>query len=65
MNCPCLDSRDPSDPVCRRRAGLFVPSDVHLSELCTTTRYRRCPLYGENLEEYLRLCRLEAERAVG
>jgi hypothetical protein len=65
MNCPRLESRDPSDPVCRRRAGVFVPSDAHLFEFCTTIRYRRCPLYVEHLAAYADLCRLEAERAVG
>lgn len=64
MSCPNLNAHDP-DPVCRLRSGAYAPSDDQLAEFCTTARHRRCPLYIQDLESYLRSCRLEAERAVG
>lgn len=65
MDCPKLDARDPSDPVCRVRSGAYAPSADHLEDLCRTARYRSCPLYVQESEAYLHACRLEAERAVG
>lgn len=65
MDCPKLDARDPSDPVCRLRSGVYAPSEDQLEALCRTPQYRRCPLYVKDFEAYLQACRLEAERAVG
>ena len=65
MDCPKLDARDPSDPVCRLQIGAYAPSEDQLAGFCTTARHCRCPLYVKDLEAYLHSCRLEAERAVG
>ncbi len=65
MECPNLDSRDPSDLTCRLRSGPYVPSEFQLVEVCTTDRHHRCPLYQEGVVTPRSLCRLEAERAVG
>lgn len=65
MSCPKLDRHDPLVPLCLLRRGTYVPSEDQLLQLCTTSRFGRCPLYLEEVKAYLDLCRQEAERAVG
>lgn len=65
MSCPKLDLHDPLVPLCLLRRGAYVPSEDQLTQLCTTGRFGRCPLYLGEISSYLDLCRQEAERAVG
>jgi len=65
MSCPKLDLHDPLVPLCLLRRGTYVPSEDQITQLCTTGRFGRCPLYLGELSAYLDLCRQEAERAVG
>ncbi|MEO6665996.1 MAG: hypothetical protein ABIO65_04385 [Nitrospiria bacterium] len=64
MRCPKLDSGRP-EAICRLRTGVYAPTSEQMAEFCTTLRYLRCPLYRRDLDEFLRACRVEAERAVG
>ena len=65
MSCPKLDLHDPLVPLCLLRRGTHLPSEDQFTEVCTTGRFIRCPLYLDEIRAYLDLCRQEAERAVG
>ncbi len=65
MSCPKLDLNDPLVPLCLLRRGTYMPSEDQVTQLCSSGRFSRCPLYLGEISGYRDLCRQEAERAVG
>ena len=66
MACPRLDSRDPAVSLCRlKRGACYVPEDEELFHLCYTESYGSCPLYLEDHDLWINVCREEVERVIG
>ncbi len=65
MMCPKLDSRDLLVPVCRLKRRMYVPGEEEFAEFCSTESHRLCPLYQQDHQAYVEVCRAEVERVMG
>ncbi len=65
MMCPKLDSRDPLVPLCRLTRRMYVPGEEEVAEFCGNDNYRLCPLYLQDHQLYVEVCRAEVERVMG
>jgi hypothetical protein len=65
MVCPKLDSRDLLVPVCRLKKRAYVPGEEEVTEFCSTDKHRFCPLYLQDQQAYVDVCRAEVERVMG
>lgn len=66
MVCPKLDSRDPAVPLCRLKRGAnYIPDDEELFQFCYTESHCSCPVYLQDRDVWMSVCRQEVERVIG